>query len=91
MVNLFPISMMVFDEQVMCSSTTRLEKASIINLIFDVYDDVNHVYDDGTLMKIQPPTSLKRKMISCIFLLFYPFIHKTMPVSLEVKKWMSSP
>ncbi|KAF2597384.1 hypothetical protein F2Q68_00008232 [Brassica cretica] len=31
----------------MCSSTTRLEKASIINLIFDVYDDVNHVYDDG--------------------------------------------
>nr|VDD21817.1 unnamed protein product [Brassica oleracea] len=76
MVNLFPISMMVFDEQVMCSSTTRLEKASIINLIFDVYDDVNHVYDDGTLMKIQPPTSLKRK---------------TMPVSLEVKKWMSSP
>ncbi|CAN6850929.1 unnamed protein product [Brassica oleracea] len=41
--------MMVFDkeEQVMCSSTTRLEKASIINLIFDVYDDVNHVYDDG--------------------------------------------
>ncbi|KAL0682337.1 hypothetical protein Bca4012_049184 [Brassica carinata] len=49
MVNLIAISMMVFDneEQVMCSSTTRLEKASIINLIFDVYDDVNHVYDDG--------------------------------------------
>ncbi|WZY75991.1 hypothetical protein YC2023_022375 [Brassica napus] len=49
MVNLFPISMMVFDneEQVLCSSTMRLEKASIINLIFDVYDDVNHVYHDG--------------------------------------------
>ncbi|CAF2138032.1 BnaA02g10730D [Brassica napus] len=49
MVNLFPISMMVFDneDQVMCSSTMRLEKASIINLIFDVYDDVNHAYDDG--------------------------------------------
>lgn len=76
--NLIAISMMVFDkeEQVMCSSTTRLEKASIINLIFDVYDDVNHVYDDGTLMKIQPPTSLMRK---------------SMPVSLEFKRWMSSP
>ncbi|KAL0728837.1 hypothetical protein Bca4012_024930 [Brassica carinata] len=41
------------EEQVMCSSTTSLEKASIISNrssgdpIFDVYDDINHVYDDG--------------------------------------------